>query len=72
MAARKKSCKCKKGSGMKIDIAKQLAKCGLDIYKIVEYVFDKCQRQSSLSLDVILDVDRTARELARNWMRINC
>ena len=44
----------------------------LDIYKIVEYVFDKCQRQSSLSLDVILDVDRTARELARNWMRINC
>ena len=36
MAARKKSCKCKKGSGMKIDIAKQLAKCGLDIYKIVK------------------------------------
>ena len=31
MAARKKSCKCKKGSGMKIAIAKQLAKCGLDI-----------------------------------------
>ena len=26
---------CKKGKGMKIDIAKQLAKCGADIYKIV-------------------------------------
>ena len=44
----------------------------LDIYKIVEYVFDECQRQSSLSLEVILDVDRTARELAQTWMRTNC